>query len=127
MLLTRLAQPSNTGSCVSPCSSVTGSKLVPPGMMRSCDGSFDERHFTGSVFFLSAPILRRPATTLPSMMTWNLNVRYGSCRWAFTVNNGAAMIYTLPGGRRITRRLLSDLLLDADDDELGRLDRSEAD
>src|SRR5262245_40272851 len=87
--------------------------------MRSCAGSPAVRHLMGSVFFLRAPIFLRPATGFPSSTTWNLNVRYGSKRWAFAGNKGAG-IENLPS-------LLLQRLLDAHDNELGRLERRKSD
>ena len=53
------------------------------------------------------------------MSTWNLNVQYGSWRWDFAGNSGAAII--------LSPSLLVRFLLDADNDELRWLERCEPD
>src|SRR2546429_6838266 len=75
-----------------------------------------------SVLRRSPLILLTPATYRPSHFTRNLKFLYGSKRFGLTVNS--AMPFLLWPG---LRRRAGGLLLNADDDELGRLERCEAD
>ena len=59
---TRLAHASNSGSCVTPRSSVIGSYFVRPGDLRDVDGSPPSRCSTTSVVRFSALTLLTPAT-----------------------------------------------------------------
>src|SRR3954468_1704466 len=81
-----LAHRSNSGSCVTPRSSVTGSNSVRPGDLRLDDGSPPSRCFTTSVVRLRLETLLTPATYRPSHFTRNLKFLYGSKRCAFTLN-----------------------------------------
>src|SRR5213080_2173534 len=83
---TVLAQFSNSGSCVTPRSSVTASYSVRPGDLRLLLGSPPSRCFTTSVVRLRALHLLTPATYLPSHLTRNLKFLYGSNRCVLTLN-----------------------------------------
>src|SRR5262245_53282574 len=91
---------------------------VRPGDLRLLLGSPPSRCLTTSVVRLSMPTLLTPATYRPSHFTRNLKFLYGSNRCALTLN--WAM------GPSSSRRDLSGHLLDADDHELGRLERCES-
>src|SRR3954452_5969402 len=83
---TLLAQASNSGSWVTPRSSVIGSNSLRPGDFRDVLGSPPSRCLTGSVVRLRAPTLLMPATYLPSHFTRNMKFLYVSKRAALTVN-----------------------------------------
>src|SRR5262245_23282298 len=89
---------------------------VRPGDLRLLLGSPPSRCLTTSVVRLSMPTLLTPATYRPSHLTRNLKFLYGSNRCALTLN-WAMRSPPAQGGQ----------LLDPDDDELGRLQRREAD
>src|SRR6185503_14334832 len=114
---TLLAQFSNSLSWVTPRSKLIASYLVRPGDLRPVLGSPPSRCFTTSVVRLRAPILCTPATYFPSHFTRNLKFLYGSKRCALTLNCGM----TTP-----LRLNLSGHLLELEHDELGRLERREA-
>src|SRR6266852_95621 len=118
MCHTLLAHFSNSTSWVTPRSSEIASNSVRPGDLRLLEGSPPSRCFTTSVVRLSIPHLLTPATYLPSHLTRNLKFLYGSKRCAFTVNCAIAASSDLD---------LAGHLLELDDHELGRLQRSEAD
>src|SRR6266542_6030993 len=81
---TLFAHFSNSGSCVTPRSSVIASYSVRPGDLRVLLGSPPSRCLTTSVVRLSELILLTPATYLPSHLMRNLKFLYGSKRCAFT-------------------------------------------
>src|SRR5262249_49642007 len=83
---TLLAQRSNSGSWVTPRSSVIASNLVRPGDLWEVDGSPPSRCSTTSVERFSDPTLLTPATYRPSHFTRNLKFLYGSRRCELTVN-----------------------------------------
>src|SRR3954463_2393099 len=83
---TLLAQRSNSGSYVTPRSSVIASNSVRPGAFRDELGSPPSRCFTTSVVRLSDETLLTPATYWPSHFTRNLKFLYGSKRVGLTVN-----------------------------------------
>src|SRR5919106_5801479 len=117
-LQTLFAHFSNSVSWVTPRSSVIASYSVRPGDFRLLLGSPPSRCFTTSVVRFSALTLLTPATYRPSHFTRNLKFLYGSKRCALTENwaTFASLRLDLAGD-----------LLDADDDELGRLQRCETD
>src|SRR3954453_23873104 len=115
---TLLAHCSKSLSWVTPRSRVIASYLVCPGDLRTVLGSPPSRCSTGVVERLRAPTLLMPATYLPSHFTRNLKFLYGSNRCALTVNWAIACSSDLN---------LSGLLLNLDEDELGRLERGEPD
>src|SRR5262245_52175090 len=117
-LHTLLAQRWNSGSCVTPRSSVIASNSVRPGDLREVLGSPPSRCLTTSVVRLSAPTLQMPATKRPSHRTRNLKFLYGSKRCALTLN--WAMVSS-------SRRDLAGQLLQLDEHELRGLERREAD
>src|SRR4051794_18283110 len=119
---TLFAHFSNSVSCVTPRSRVIGSYSVRPGDLRLLLGSPPSRCLITSVVRLSMPILHTAATYLLSHLTRNLKFLYGSKRWALTLNAaiGGLLHGTGSGG-------LPGHLLDRHDDELGRLQRREAD
>src|SRR5438309_9600760 len=80
------AHCSNSGSWVTPRSSVIASYSVRPGDLRLLLGSPPSRCLTTSVVRLSIPTLLTPATYLPSHLTRNLKFLYGSKRCGLTVN-----------------------------------------
>src|SRR5579864_1557444 len=123
MCQTLFAHFSNSRSWVTPRSSVIASNSVRPGDLRLLDGSPPSRCFTTSVVRFSIPHLLTPATYLPSHLTRNLKFLYGSKRCALAVN--CAM--RIPSLGRGLSCDLAGHLLDLDDDELRRLQRSEAD
>src|SRR5690349_1648700 len=103
------------------------SYLVRPGDFRPVLGSPPSRCSTTSVVRLSAPTLLTPATYRPSHLTRNLKFLYGSSRCTLTLNCIVTPLI-LPLGLALTLGLdLSRDLLDLQDDELGRLERREAD
>jgi hypothetical protein len=59
---TLFAHRSNSGSCVTPRSSVIGSYFVRPGDFRTVEGSPPSRCSTTSVLRFSAPTFDTPAT-----------------------------------------------------------------
>src|SRR5215217_1649162 len=115
---TLLAHLSNSVSCVTPRSSVIASYSLRPGDLRLLLGSPPSRCLTTSVVRFSTPTLLMPATYRPSHLSRNRKFLYGSKRWALTLNGAIAPSLRL--------HLAGDLL-DLDEDELGRLQRGEAD
>src|SRR6266540_2229507 len=115
---TLFAHCSNSTSCVTPRSSVIASYFDRPGDLRDVLGSPPSRCSMTSVVRLSAEHLLTPATYFPSHLTRYLKVLYGSKRLGLTVNWAMAALLGLD---------LPGELLDPDDDELGRLERCEAD
>src|SRR5262245_32978065 len=115
---TLLAHVVNSGSWVTPRSRVIASNSVRPADLRLVLGSPPSRCLTTSVVRLRAPTFDTPATYLPSHFTRNLKFLYGSKRPGLTLN------WAMSSSLRL--RLASELL-DADHDELSRLERREAD
>src|SRR5438552_4176682 len=111
------AHCSNSTSWVTPRSRTMASYSVRPGDLRLLLGSPPSRCLTTSVVRLSMPTLLTPATYRPSHLTRNLKFLYGSNRCALTLNWAMTRSPPAQGGQ----------LLDLDDDELGRLQRREAD
>src|SRR4249919_3686139 len=116
---TLFAHFSNSVSWVTPRSSVIASYSVRPGAFRLLLGSPPSRCEMTSVVRLSPPTLETPATGWPSTITRKLNPGYGLNRCGL-VGNSAISAPRLASGRRVC-----GLLLDIDDDELGRLERRE--
>src|SRR5215207_3906969 len=125
-LLTRLAQSSKVVSCVTPAVSVIASYLVLPGSLCVVLGSPASRHSTISVVFFRALHLLRPATYWLLILTLNLKFRYGSKRCGLAVNLAISDTPHLWPGASSGGRLV-DLLAELEHDELGRLERREAD
>src|SRR6266478_3758958 len=90
---------SNSGSCVTPRSSVIGSNLFRPGELRLVLGSPPSRCSTTSVVRPSPPTLLTPATYLPSHFTRNLKFLYGSNRCGLTLNCAMACSFPQVGFR----------------------------
>src|SRR5260370_37530624 len=91
---TLFAHFSNSGSCVTPRSSVIASNSVRQGDWRMLLGSPPSRCCTTSVVRLSPPTLLTPATYFPSHFTRNLKFLYGSNRCGLTLN--CAMTCSFP-------------------------------
>src|SRR3954471_24884757 len=104
---TLFAHFSNSGSYVTPRSSVMASNSVRPGDFRLLLGSPPSRCLTTSVVRLRALTLLTPATTRPSQRTRNLKFLYGSNRVVLTLNCGT---------RSSSGLALAGELLDADED-----------
>src|SRR5580765_5639120 len=109
---------SNSGSCVTPRSSMIASNSFRPGDLCTVLGSPPSRCGTTCVVRFSAPTFEIPATYRPSHFTRNLKFLYGSKRNGFCVN--CAMVFSSSG------RDLSRDLLQLDHHELRRLERREA-
>src|SRR6266542_5113728 len=114
---TLFAQRSNSTSCVTPRSSVIGSYSLRPGDLRLLLGSPPSRCLTTSVVRLSPVTLLTPATVWPSHFTRNLKFLYGSKRCGLAGKSIAVLLGLDLAGQ----------LLDAEHDELRRLQRREAD
>src|SRR5262245_31810767 len=95
---------------------------VRPGDLRLELGSPPSRCLTTSVVRLIDETLLTPATYLPSHLTRNLKFLYGSKRCVLTLNCAIAVPPPESSGRQ-----LAGHLLDLNDDELGGLQRREAD
>src|SRR5215212_9284028 len=114
---TLLAHFSNSVSWVTPRSSVIASYSVRPGDLRLELGSPPIRCLTTSVVRFSPVTLLTPATVWPSHFTRNLKFLYGSKRCGLAGKSIAVLLGLDLAGQ----------LLDADHDELGRLERREPD
>src|SRR6266851_3205914 len=115
---TLFAHCSNSLSCVTPRSRVIASYSVRPGDLRLELGSPPSRCLTTSVVRFKALTLLTPKTYLPSHLRRNLKFLYGSKRSLFAVN--WAMVCP-----PLYLYLTGDLL-DLDNNELGGLERREA-
>src|SRR5689334_18836831 len=99
---------------------VIGSYFVRPGVLCGLLGSPPSRCSMSSVVRLSAVTLLTPATYAVPHLMRNLKFLYGSNRVGFVVNLAIAWISWMRSGLQLARQLL-----DADDHELGRLERRE--
>src|SRR5271165_980071 len=97
---TKLAQSSNSGSCVTPRSRVMASYSLRPGDLRLDEGSPPSRWVTTCVVRLSTLTLLTPATYLPPHLRRNLKFLYGSKRWALTVNSAISALLRSRVARR---------------------------
>src|ERR1017187_8531143 len=94
------AHRSNSGSCVTPRSSVIASYSVRPGDLRLVLGSPPSRCFTTSVVRFRDDTLLMPATGRLSHFTRNLKFLYGSNRLVLTTNSAMDHSFTPGPGRR---------------------------